>query len=166
MSENLHKRRDDQQTQVPLLWADIDSVEALRALVADDGYATSFQSIGQYRAALLRYLEPLALATEMTGATIRTWRQRIGVNKEWPLHAPNDVERAMVAEIVALRLAIAPVFQAVKPWQQRIAESGKRECAELAVECLMVEVAELRMLVNRPMIAETGAPEASPGAQP
>jgi len=40
---------------------------------------------------------------------VRTWRQRIGVGKDWPLHAPNDVERAMVAEIAELRLAAAKV---------------------------------------------------------
>lgn len=43
---------------------------------------------------------------------------------------------------------------AVKPWQQRVAESGKRECADLAVDCLMAEVAELRVLLKRPMLDE------------
>lgn len=35
--------------------------------------------------------------------TVRTWRERIGVGTEFPLHAPTDVERAMVAEIAELR---------------------------------------------------------------
>ena len=43
---------------------------------------------------------------------------------------------------------------AVKPWRQRVAESGKRECADLAVDCLMAEVAELRVLLKRPMLDE------------
>lgn len=43
---------------------------------------------------------------------------------------------------------------AVKSWQQRVAESGKRECADLAVDCLMAEVADLRALLKRPMLDE------------
>lgn len=107
MSENKDQRRDDKPVREPLIWADIDSVEALRALAADDGYAASFQSIGQYRAALLRHLEPLALASLKAPSAVRTWRQRLGVSKDWPLHAPNDVERVMVAEIAELRKVIA-----------------------------------------------------------
>lgn len=34
---------------------------------------------------------------------VRTWRERIGAKPDFPLHAPNDVERAMVAEIAELR---------------------------------------------------------------
>ncbi|KQQ93652.1 hypothetical protein [Massilia sp. Leaf139] len=34
---------------------------------------------------------------------IRTWRERIGAGPDFPLHAPNDVERAMEAEIADLR---------------------------------------------------------------
>jgi|GEM_PF-4853454 len=49
----------------------------------------------------------LAEALQVPG--VRTWRQRIDVGKDWPLHAPNDVERAMVAEIAELRLAAAKV---------------------------------------------------------
>lgn len=37
---------------------------------------------------------------------IRTWRERIGANPAFPLHAPNDVERAMEAEIADLRARI------------------------------------------------------------
>jgi hypothetical protein len=33
-----------------------DNTEALRRLIADDAYAISFQSMGQYRAALLKAL--------------------------------------------------------------------------------------------------------------
>jgi hypothetical protein len=34
---------------------------------------------------------------------VRTWRERIGRAATYPLHAPNDVERAMVEEIAELR---------------------------------------------------------------
>lgn len=39
---------------------------------------------------------------------IRTWRERIGVSADFPLHAPTDVERAMEAEIAELRARLAP----------------------------------------------------------
>ena len=35
-------------------------ISLLRALIADDGYAMTFQSIGQYRSALLKALTPNA----------------------------------------------------------------------------------------------------------
>jgi len=38
---------------------------------------------------------------------VRTWRERIGQNADFPLHAPTDVERAMEAEIAELRALIA-----------------------------------------------------------
>jgi len=37
------------------------------------------------------------------GRAIKTWRERIGAGPDFPLHAPNDVERAMEAEITELR---------------------------------------------------------------
>jgi len=37
---------------------------------------------------------------------VKTWRERIGVSPEFPLHAPNNVERAMEAEIKELREAL------------------------------------------------------------
>jgi hypothetical protein len=37
---------------------------------------------------------------------VRTWRERIGVSPLFPLHAPNNVERAMEAEIAELREAL------------------------------------------------------------
>lgn len=43
------------------------------------------------------------------GAAIRTWRQRIGAGPDFPLHAPNDVERAMEAEIAELRAQLAHI---------------------------------------------------------
>ena len=36
-------------------------------------------------------------------AAVLTWRQRLGLGDAYPLHAPTDVERAMVAEIAELR---------------------------------------------------------------
>jgi Lar family restriction alleviation protein len=43
---------------------------------------------------------------EDTPITVRTWRERIGVGLDFPLHAPTDVERAMVGEIAELRALI------------------------------------------------------------
>lgn len=44
---------------------------------------------------------------------VRTWRERIGVGPSFPLHAPNDVERAMEAEIAELRARLALAEQAL-----------------------------------------------------
>lgn len=38
---------------------------------------------------------------------IKTWRERIGVGADFPLHGPTDVERAMVAQIEELEAALA-----------------------------------------------------------
>lgn len=303
MSENMNQRRGDARATWPLCWVEVDSLDALRRLVRDDAYAAAFQNLAQYRDALLQHLKKWAVAEAARQASVRTWRQRIGVSKDWPLHAPNDVERAMVAEIAELRLVLgqaagklerpdgavgahetaaaialghpelsgritgahacfseamppgsltsvghghvykalqaaiahyvahqpAPTAEhidaivtglyrrfkdwskrgfgaddvtwcevkadvvaliaagaaergaaartgcklmdqwiagaqalderaaraaAVKPWQQRVAESGKRECADLAIDCLMAEVADLRTLLKRPMLDE------------
>jgi hypothetical protein len=40
-------------------------------------------------------------------AAIKTWRERIGADETFPLHAPTDVERAMVAQIQELEAALA-----------------------------------------------------------
>lgn len=48
---------------------------------------------------------------------VKTWRERIGAGPDFPLHAPNDVERAMVAEIAELRggsMAAAPGPRAIR----------------------------------------------------
>jgi hypothetical protein len=107
MSENMNQRRGDAQATWPLCWVEVDSLEALRRLVRDDAYASAFQDLTQYRGALLQHLKKWAVAEASRQGAVRTWRQRIGVGKDWPLHAPNDVERAMVAEIAELRLATA-----------------------------------------------------------
>jgi len=39
----------------------------------------------------------------MNNSTIKTWRERIGAGRDFPLHMPTDVERAMEAEIAELR---------------------------------------------------------------
>jgi hypothetical protein len=41
----------------------------------------------------------------MNTTTVKTWRERLGFGPDFPLHAPTDVERAMEAEIAALRAA-------------------------------------------------------------
>lgn len=40
-------------------------------------------------------------------STVKTWRERIGAGPEFPLHAPTDVERAMVEQIEDLEAVIA-----------------------------------------------------------
>jgi hypothetical protein len=56
---------------------------------------------------------------------IKTWRQRIGVAVDYPLHLPTDVERAMVAEIAELRAAMpcADNRQVIVIGGQRLAKS-------------------------------------------
>lgn len=46
---------------------------------------------------------------------IQTWRERLGLGADFPLHAPTDVERAMVAEIAALRAAVTAAAPAGAP---------------------------------------------------
>jgi hypothetical protein len=46
-------------------------------------------------------------AGSIPASTIKTWRERIGVDETFPLHAPTDVERAMVAQIQELEVAVA-----------------------------------------------------------
>jgi len=38
---------------------------------------------------------------------VKTWRERIAAGPDFPLHAPNDVERAMEAEIAELRTTMS-----------------------------------------------------------
>lgn len=54
--------------------------------------------------------------------TVRTWRQRIGVGADFPLHSPNDVERAMEAEIAELRAHPMPTRQAAAAVRVRLLE--------------------------------------------
>lgn len=42
---------------------------ALRNLIANDSYAMTFQSMGQYRAALLRHFDDLVVAPDAEGGT-------------------------------------------------------------------------------------------------
>nr|WP_314540042.1 hypothetical protein [uncultured Massilia sp.] len=42
-------------------------------------------------------------------AAVKPWRARIGRAADFPLHAPNDVERAMEAEIAELRAQLVQV---------------------------------------------------------
>lgn len=59
---------------------------------------------------------------------VRTWRERIGKAPTYPLHAPNDVERAMVAEIAELReLSVSrpPAPKAMAGGRQLIVVGGQ-----------------------------------------
>lgn len=67
--------------------------------------------------------------SETSRADVRTWRERIGAKPDFPLHAPNDVERAIVAEIADLRkLAIsrAPALKPASDKNHQIVVGGQR----------------------------------------
>jgi len=113
--------KNQQQENLPARdrrdWNEIESHGALRILVANDSYAASFQAMEQYRSALLRHLDGLLNRLAAGESHVRSWRERMGKPADWPLHAPTDVERAMVAEIAELRAAArsqgAPTAQLV-----------------------------------------------------
>jgi hypothetical protein len=59
---------------------------------------------------------------------VRTWRERIGKASTYPLHAPNDVERAMVEEIAELReLAVSrpPAPKSMADGRQLVVVGGQ-----------------------------------------
>ena len=84
-------------------WNEIESLGELHGLIANDGYAASFQNMGQYRGELMRHMDNVLRTLPVGQSHVSAWRDRMGKPADWPLHAPTDVERAMVAEIAALR---------------------------------------------------------------
>lgn len=88
-------------------WNEIESLGELHGLIANDGYAASFQDIGQYRSALVRHMGDVLRKLAAGQSPVRAWRERMGKPADWPLHAPTDVERVMVAEIAELRATLA-----------------------------------------------------------
>jgi len=58
------------------------------------------------------------------GPEVKTWRARIGVGPDFPPHAPNDVERAMVAEIAELRTQLAVAAAARRNIEVLVADDG------------------------------------------
>lgn len=99
--------KNQQQENLPARdrrdWNEIESLGELHRLIASDGYAASFQDLGQYRSALVRHMGNVLRKLAACQSTVRAWRERMGKPANWPLHAPTDVERAMVAEIAELR---------------------------------------------------------------
>jgi hypothetical protein len=59
---------------------------------------------------------------------IRTWRERIGANADFPLHAPTDVENAMVAEITDLRAQLTRLGLGGMVYQYRTRPMGGEWC--------------------------------------
>lgn len=98
-------------------WNEIESLGELHGLIANDGYAASFQDLGQYRSALVRHMGNVLRRLATGQSTVRAWRERMGKPADWPLHAPTDVERAMVAEIAELRAQQAAAPGALPGWQ-------------------------------------------------
>jgi len=84
-------------------WNEIENLGEMHGLIANDGYAASFQDLGQYRSALVCHMGNVLRRLSTGQSTVRAWRERMGKPADWPLHAPTDVERAMVAEIAELR---------------------------------------------------------------
>lgn len=59
---------------------------------------------------------------------VRTWRERIGKAPTFPLHSPNDVERAMVEEIAELRevvVTVPPAPKAMASGRQLVVVGGQ-----------------------------------------
>ncbi|MBD8565064.1 hypothetical protein IFU01_12435 [Oxalobacteraceae sp. CFBP 8763] len=113
--------KNQQQENLPARdrrdWNEIESIGELHGLIANDGYAASFQDLGQYRSALVRHMGNVLRRLATGQSTVRAWRERMGKPADWPLHAPTDVERAMVAEIAELRAQQAAAPDAKPGWQ-------------------------------------------------
>jgi hypothetical protein len=107
MIKSTNERRRRRCARERLDWNEIESLGELHGLIANDGYAASFQDMGQYRSALVRHMGNLLRTLAAGQSTVRAWRERMGKPADWPLHAPTDVERAMVAEIAELRATLA-----------------------------------------------------------
>lgn len=117
MIESTNERQRRRCARERLDWNDIESLGELHGLIANDGYAASFQDLGQYRSALVRHMGNVLRKLAAGRSTVRAWRERMGKPADWPLHAPTDVERAMVAEIAELRAQQAAAPGAMPGWQ-------------------------------------------------
>ncbi|MGG7603509.1 hypothetical protein [Massilia sp. BKSP1R2A-1] len=94
---------------------------------------------------------------------IKTWRERLGLGEAYPLHAPTDVERAMVAEIAELRARI----ERLAPDEQRqlLVIGGQRlgKSALLDLQCNAARYLWLRDKADKmtgsaaPMVASLDA---------
>jgi hypothetical protein len=117
MIESTNERQRRRCARERIDWNEIESLGELHGLIANDGYAASFQDMGQYRSALVRHMGNVLRKLAAGQSKVRAWRERMGKPADWPLHAPTDVERAMVAEIAELRAAArsqaAPTAQLV-----------------------------------------------------
>jgi hypothetical protein len=103
MIESTNEQRRRRCARERADWNEVESLNELRGLIANDGYAASFQDMGQYRGALMRHMDNVLRTLPAGQSNVSAWRERMGKPTDWPLHAPTDVERAMVAEIAALR---------------------------------------------------------------
>ena len=79
-------------------------------------------------------------------AAVKTWRQRLGLADAYPLHAPTDVERAMVAEIAELRARV----EKLEPDDQRqLFVMGGQRLGKSAVLELQSNAARYRWLRDK-----------------
>jgi Lar family restriction alleviation protein len=65
------------------------------------------------------------------GVHVKTWRERIGLGADFPLHMPNSVERAMVAEIAELRdICVAILGEQFNPDHRKTVKSHVNSASE------------------------------------
>lgn len=82
----------------------------LASVKADRAQGTHHNALDDAKAQAEAAVKALAVLRARRGApamTVKTWRERIAVGADFPLHAPTDVERAMEAEIAELRTLLA-----------------------------------------------------------
>jgi hypothetical protein len=66
-------------------------------------YFTEYPGEGTFYLGPTEVDDDLAANGRAPAPPVRTWRERLGLPSDFPLHAPTDVERAMEAEIAELR---------------------------------------------------------------
>lgn len=73
------------------------TLQAVRQLIANDSYAITFQSVGQYRAALLRHVDSLVDGTQQyaSGGTVPTELRLVGEGLR-PLSAPAGAQAVLL----------------------------------------------------------------------
>lgn len=79
-------------------------------------------------------------------AVVKTWRERLGLGADFPLHAPTDVERAMVAEIAELR---ARLEQLTPDEQRQLLVIGGQRLGKSALLDLQCNAARYRWLRDK-----------------
>jgi hypothetical protein len=96
--------------------------------------AAAFRVFVDGHANLMFRLARLRQSAGVPGALVKTWRERIGVGPEFPLHSPTDVERAMVAQIADLEAALTQMAPRGDDFARIVRATGGQQvlfCKEL-----------------------------------